>query len=294
MMAGLGNISYTTQLITPDDDLFSMVFGTGTEQQDTAQYVVSYQISVDRCWLLNTVTGDVQRSGCTGPVDLGTVSTFYPFTIHSMAESPSGILQIGVGKCATCPEPHGPFFWYPKTTHMDLETTRPLGGHGALGNKVLVDATDAPKLASRPYAGFAPVTQISSNAGVKWPTPTSTHWDWLNDDANDTFPICGSSSSTNQPQPMAITAPLQQEIFCIDPTTGIFIRLAPTFTSGVPNPANFRTEFAIMAGGKLGFIAFSSDWLGTLGNTDGVTTTCTLGSASPNECRSDVFVVVPH
>ena len=58
------------------------------------------------------------------------------------------------------------------------------------------------------------------------------------------------------------------------------MRIAHTFTTGYNNPVinNFRTYDAIAAVSQTGkFIAFASDWMGTLGNIDGVTATCVTG-----------------
>jgi hypothetical protein len=149
-------------------------------------------------------------------------------------------------------------------------------------------------MAARGFADLNTIWYMSSNAGVKFPAPQDIHLEWQNGDPNDTYPLCMSQSSTGLPQPINIATPLEQEIYCVDPSNGTYIRLTPTFTSGIANADNFRTEYAILEGGKLGYIAFSSDWEGTLGNFDGVTSSCTLGTTKPTECRSDVFIVIPH
>jgi hypothetical protein len=252
-------------------------------------------MSADRCWLLNTMTGQVQRSGNSDTaVSLGRVSTFHPFTIHSMYEAPGGQLVVGIGStCVNCPQ-HGPFVYSPRSTHMDLITASPIGGHQTSGYKTFVNVSSAPTMAARTFANLNKTWYINQNAGVKFPTPQDIHLEWQNGDPNDTYPLCMSQSTTGLRQPIKITTPLEQEIYCVDPSDGTYIRLTPTFTSGIANPDNFRTAYAILAGGKRGYIAFSSDWEGTLGNGDGVTPHCTLGTRNATECRSDVFIVVPH
>ena len=136
------------------------------------------------------------------------------------------------------------------------------------------------------------VTPITSADGVDFPASVSTHLAWGNVDPADSYPFSATSTMPLS-EPFTIKAPLEQELWGADPATGTFLRLAPTMTSGHGNVFNFRTQYAIESMSPTGCIAWSSDWMGTLGNTDGNTTSCKLGSNPPMACRSDVFVTCP-
>jgi hypothetical protein len=286
------NITWDSALTTVDDDLFMKAFST-TGGQDTGTWAVAYRVSTGACSILNTANGIVTASYGMNGVLTGSVTTFFPFSIHNAIADPSGHLWLAVGStCVGCPK-HGPFIWYPGSNRLDLITVS-IGGHNSNGYDTWLNFVNSPAMASRKLENINTVTIINSPRGVKFPLPGETHMGWQNVNLTDTNPICMTEVSQNQPQPLVISSPLQQEVFCVDVTDGTYIRLAPTFTSGITSPYNFRTVNAISSNGKQGYIAFSSDMMGQLGNMDGKTSTCKLGAAVPNSCRSDVFIVVPH
>lgn len=288
LMNGLGTVTYNTQINTNDDNIFTMAFGVNGQNQDKAQYVIAYRLDNGVCGLLNTITGQVQLAGgIPNLVSIGQVSTFYPFTVHSADMIPGGQVAIGA-VCDTCPK-HGPFIWYPATTKMDLITTL-TGGHSTSSVKSYVNITNAPRMAIRPYANLTH-TSILNTATFNFPTPDAMHISWQNNNGDDTAPICASEMSWPTIPP-PITVPLQNEIFCVDPLYGTYIRLTKSFSSGAS--VDLRVQSAIFANGQLGYIAFSSDWMGTLGNQDGVSSKCIIGAKPPNACRSDVFIKVPY
>lgn len=279
-------------LSTADDQIFLASFST-TGGQDTAQWLMAYRHvpgQSDGCSMVNTQTGEVMADNFG---EGGHLTNFHPFLMHAANMSPSGIAVTGPAAktCPECPDNYGPFFWYPGSTRMDVLLEKGKG-HSTRGNKLWVNLISSPVLLAHPYADLTVMAEL--NEKVTLPQPQETHVGWQNTDVSDTYPICGSQMSLNQPLPRTITSPLENEIWCVEPLTGAYIRLAPTMSTGTDNGWNFRTKNAIIANGKFGFIAFSSDWMGTLGNTDGVTTACTPGAKKPNACRSDVFIIVPH
>jgi hypothetical protein len=294
LLTGLGTISYNTQIVSNDDNTFFMAFGVNGQGQDTAQYITGYRVDTKVCILYNTLTGQVQQAGgIPNVITIGQVSNFYPYTIHSMYLSPGGELVVGVGgTCTGCPK-HGPFIWYPATTKQDLITTF-VGGHQTSGYLTYLNVSSAPKMMTRQFTDVNTVKPFNL-ANFSFPLPGDIHMGWQNGNSTDTNPVCMTEVSINQPQPLVPVVPLQNEVYCVVPADGSYIRLAPTGTTGIgiAGGLNFRTQYAISSNGTKGFIAFSSDLGGTLGNTDGKTSTCIVGAVKPNMCRSDVFVVMP-
>jgi hypothetical protein len=287
-LSGLPPDGWTSQLSSPDGDSIGAAFSL-TAGQGTGHFAAVYQLSTGHCVVWNTLSGQIST--------LGQASTFFPFTIHDFTIYSGGWALVAVGNtCTGCPAPHGPFLWKIGSTQVNLITSY-TGGHNTMGNFTYLNLSNSPAIVQRAACACNFSKQLSTATGVNFPTPADTHIAWGNVDTNDSAPIFATQSSQQQPQPLKITSPLEQEIFFIDPSTGKFIRIAPTMTSGMQTPANdpnnnFRTANAIGAI-KNKCIVWSSDWEGTLGNTDGVTSTCTLGTAAPTQCRSDVFKVCP-
>jgi hypothetical protein len=287
LLNSLGKVTYNTQIVTNDDNVFYMAFGVSGQGQDTSQYIVGYRLDTHICVIFNTITGQVQQAGgIPDIITLATPTNFFPFTIHSMYLAPAGQLLIGIGKtCTGCPIKHGGYFWYPATAHLDMIPAG--GGHSTSGYNEFVFVTAAPRLSYRLFTDLANSVAINPSSFI-FPPPQDVHMGWQNNPGNDSVPVCMSQMTSNLSQPPTPSVPLQLEIYCVDPTNGSYIRIAPTFTSGLG--PNFRTQYAIMANGKKGYIAHSSDWEGTLGNIDGITPTCTLGTTGATACRSDVFI----
>ena len=256
--------------------------------QDTGEYVAAYQPSSGGCQVWNTLTGQVTAQGYSR-----TISTFYSFNIHNANVGPGGVAIVSAGTiCSGCPERHGPFLWQAGTISAYLVEVD-AGGHPAIGYTHYLNLVNSPAIDSRVWNFADDVTQVTSATGVQFPHRTSTHLAWQDVDPLDSVPFTATSATALSP-PYTLVTPLEQELWGAVPATGEFIRLAPTMTSGQPNEFNFRTKYAIESMSPKGCIAWSSDWLGTLGNTDGKTTSCVLGTNPPTACRSDVFVTCPQ
>lgn len=284
----MGTVIWSAQLSMSNDGTLVTAF-SDLGIQNTGEYVATYNINTGQCEVYNTLTNTL-----AGSVS-GTSTTLYTFSIHDVEAYPGGLVTIGVGStCNKCPSPHGPFLWRMGTLKVKLIQID-AGGHNSTGYNTYINIVNSPKFASRNFGSPGTVTYITSNAGVSFPNPQDTHLSWQNVDPKDSNPIFASQMSTKLPQPMQITSPLQAEIWAAVPATGEFIRFAQTMSSGIPNPFNnFRSEYAIALVSPDGAcVAWSSDWEGTLGNADGMTSTCTLGADKPNACRSDIFVTCP-
>lgn len=256
--------------------------------QQTGQYVVTYDMATQQSFVWNTLTGQI--------FGLGKVTTFYPFTLHTVIGYRGGIVIASVGNIYGGPKPHGPFLWRVGSREVKLITTV-CGGHETMGYKRYVNVASGSKWASRIFANLKDVHFISSDLNVNFPNPQDQHLGWQNADSTDMAPIFCTQVSIKQPQPLKISSPLQNELWAVEPgpTPKPFIRICPVMTSGIGNPFNFRSQFAILGVDPTGTcVAFSSDWMGSLGNCDGVTSACTLGAGKPNAARSDVFIVVPQ
>lgn len=258
--------------------------------QDTGEYVAVYQVATNKCQVWNTLTGKLTGNLGTN----GTVKPFYPFTIHDVAMGAGGIAEVSIGStCTGCPAVHGPYLWETVTPTIQMVTVL-AGGHDALGYKTYLNLTDAPQTSSRLVSAIGAVTQVTSARGVLFPALQETHLSWQNVNSTDSKPFLATQASLQLPQPIKITTPLQQELWAADPVTGKFIRIAPTMSSGIANSFNFRTQNAIFSPAPTGkAIAISTDWEGTLGNTDGKTENCSLGASAPLQCRSDVIIAYP-
>jgi hypothetical protein len=286
-LSALGPVSWHSQLSPVPGGLVTGFSDRGG--QDTGEYVVIYYLATGQCEVWNTLTGTL-----SGPIS-GKVSSFNAFTLHDVSGYPGGLVQASVGNtCIKCPAPHGPWLWKSTTNTTRIISTPPVGGHNTIGYQTYLNLSSSPKIASRTFGNQATVKYITSNAGVAFPGPQETHMGWQNVDPKDSNPVVASQVSMKQPQPLQITSPLEDEIWGVVPATGEFIRFASCMTSGIANKFNFRSVNCIAGVSPDGAaIAFSSDWGGTLGNTDGKTQACTLGAPKPNECQSQVFLVFP-
>jgi hypothetical protein len=290
---GLNTIKVTwrSSINTFQDRLMVAAFSDRGDQ-NTGEYVAVYNIPTKQCSVYNTLTGKVNGTYGTK----GQVSTFYPYAIHDVSISEGGVILVSVAanSCPSCPKLYGNFLYWPGTTKVNLITIGS-GGHEAMGFKTYINFSDVPAVASRLITNLTTVREITSASNVHLPGNQESHIAWENVNQLDTNPFFSTQASLGLTQPIQITTPLQQELWAANPTTGAFIRIAPTMSSGQTNSFNFRTSQAIFSVDPTGTdIALSTDWEGTFGNTDGKTATCILGTKPPTECRSDVVIVIPR
>jgi hypothetical protein len=262
---------------------------SNTGGQDTGNFVAAWDPTTGGCQVYNTQTGAITSTGGYGVT--GTATTNYAFKLHATVVWPSGWveLEVATGSCPTCPG--APMFWQVGTLNTTMASGGNGGGHTAGGYTNWFNLPNAPQIAKRPFtAPGSGGTVITGNPGA-FPGPQNTHMTYIGADPGETRPIIESQSM--QPSPVAygapLTVPLQTQLFEVYPTTGYFLPITFNFNSGQNNnfTTNFRTAQTVPSEDPLGgFVAFPSDWMGTLGNTDGVTTTCVTGGWPWNHMTS--------
>ncbi len=291
----LSKPAWSAQLSTDASGTNLVTAFSGGGGQNTGIYVVAYNLAKGGCQVLNTQTGQFTAKGYGNAGPAKGTNGFFPFTVHDSTLYSGAWAGVSIGTCPTCPAEHGMYLWQVGTTTMNLTTVN-ASGHETMGFGTWVNLTNSPAMAMRPATAVNSYTMMSSATGVKFPFPQETHCGWRNADWNETRPPICSQVSQNEQMPIVTKTPLQQEVYGVDPKTGTYIRLAPTFTSGIANTFNFRTQNAIVVVAPKDAppaVAWSSDMMGTMGNTDGKSSACILGAIKPNECRSDVFIVFP-
>jgi hypothetical protein len=269
--------------VSKDDQTFSTSFSV-TGNQGTAVWVVVWNRSTGCRWL-NTQTGQVGGEwGQTGTTNLS--DRFY---IHNSRLSKDGNwVKISFQSCiSTCASGVQLYLWQISTNTLTACTTATnCLGHTALGYTHMVNSPTTPSQQTqtiRPFSDINHQTQLWTN-GPPSHIPWDNHQSWENVNAADNNPYI-SSSETGVP----IVHAWDEEIdgFTTD-GSGIVYRFAHTFSSGLGSFFSSANAIgSVSADGK--FFAWSSDWEGTLGSTNGGKT-CTLGS----NCRSDVFIVALH
>lgn len=277
--AGLGaiTVAWNSAVTSSAGDAFLAAGFSNTGGQDTGVYVTLYQPSSGGCQIWNTSTGAITGSG---GLPSGTATVNHAFLIHNVTMWPGGWIEVGIanGSCPTCGS-LGPFFWQAGTLTTTLPTGS-LGGHNAGGYADWFNMPGNGHLCGRPFATPVSCTFINTITGFHFPAAGSIHVSWSDANALETNPIFLSQSTYPNPAMFGglNTTPLQGEIWGVFPgqgTNGTFIRVAHSFTSGYDNPVigNFRTENAILGTSQDGrFIAFASDWMGTLGSNIGGST----------------------
>lgn len=250
---------HTPLQITADDSVFAIAF-SDLGGQDTGEWVAIYQPATNGCQTWNTLTGSVtgQGFGQTGSINVAS-----RFSIHELVMGPGGIVEVGHGKtCTNCAVQGGPFL-FKAGGLLAYQVTNNASGHNNMGWSEWANCV-GPNCWVRPWNNPTAATRISSTA-FTWPAVTDQHMSWR-PDVLDTYPLALGSSTINAPQPLVITEPLQQELFNVG-MDGMFTRLAHTFSDGVLNSWNFRTAYAISSQSEQGCIAWSTNWMGTLGKT---------------------------
>lgn len=289
--------TWKSQVTTMDrDEAFAIGF-SDQDAQDTGEYVVVW--TPKGCHVWNTVASTIDGVALNGVPS---------FRIHDVTMSPAGWILVSIASCPNCPAQHGPFLWLANTNVINLMTVDS-GGHLANGHVTTLNLVNAPKMGSRLNPYVQNVSYLM--APIPFPAPQDVHCGWQADDPLDLSPFWCSQMSIpktgNVPVPISVA--LQDEIYTVDPTSGAITRQGHCFDSGVANQFNFRSQYCIGAMDPTGYyIAFSSDLMGTLGNTVNLGPApsllqrllgtfrptpqpCTLGAAKPDECQSQIFIV---
>lgn len=296
-LAGLGYKWAGDLNVSKDDQTFAVpLSSTASQGSSGAVYVVVWN-RTNGCRILNTSTGAI--TGAWGTI--GSIAVADTFTLHG-AELGSGGQWVHLtattclnNSCAASPV-FNQYFWNIATLTETPLTSNAGCGHFAIGVTIGVDQCAL-------GGGLGQATWFQRPLSAPNPTPDSTgainltgqpipgsngfdgHPGWAMDNSSDTAPFC--TSTINYLVNGTVSNPYEYEIDCIDMSgSGTVWRIAHNYTSF--QSANFAAQSAIGAVSQDGkWFLFGTDFLGQLGNTDGVTNSCTLGT----NCRNDAFIV---
>jgi hypothetical protein len=269
--------------------------GTGT---DVAIYRPGYG-----CAHLNTATGMMTSDFGQSGVVSGTTDRFY---LHGARLTPDGryvFMSTDVCVPGTCIIPsHMGYIWdvlAGSLTSLCSNGLNNCGGHNADGfTQEVNQGGEFPQSEIRPFTDSpSPFLQILSdrivpltNCGVAG--GIDTHLSWEDVDVDDSFPFIVSSVlfASNAQRPGAYNCPMVDEVFGVNPKTGVISRFAHTLITG--QSWNYMAQNGMGGMSDDGqFFMFGSDWAGMLGRYDLSSGPCVNNPAGPEACRGDVFVV---
>jgi hypothetical protein len=269
--------------VSKDDQTFSTSFSL-TGGQGSGVWVVVWN-RAHGCRWMNTQTGQV--GGGWGPT--GTINVGDRFFIHNSRLSKDGKwVKIGFERClSVCAGGVELYLWQIDTLNLTACTiANNCMGHTALGYSHMVNSPTTPSQQTQSIRDLSTLdnqTQLWSN-GPPTHIPWDNHPSWENVTAGDNYPYLSSSKTA---VPIAYAWDNEVDAFSTDGSGRVY-RFAHTFSSGQsPFFSSANAIGSVSADGK--FFAWSSDWEGTLGSTNGGKT-CSLNS----NCRSDVFIVALH
>ncbi len=295
---GIAPLTYTGP--GASDTVFDASFGP----QDTARKVAAYNASTGKCYLYDTQAGTVTQY--PGRTLLGTVTTPDRYQVHNAHGYADGVwMQVVMGgtNCfsGSCATDHA---WRIGTTTVN-NCVSSCGDHwtetaDGWVNSIPKDGdyTNAPGAAAlfRVHANFS--SSAASNLSYLNSTPSSAtsisdyHPTTKNDPTGThSYPIFTSTAAAESPAGV-ITHFASNEIIAWQQAGGHpapILRFGHTFNSGQEPGSQFQAQIAVGAVSPTGhFFAFTTDGEGTLGNKDGVHSTCKISTGT---CRSDVFIL---
>jgi hypothetical protein len=283
------NIKWNSEfLVSNDDTTFSS--GFSEHGQNTGFYVCIYQTGHGGAGLgfrmANTNTGQITGDwGPTGAINLITngSTTIFPFTLHEVVMT-ANPLYTTIG-------PHGPgsdgknvdttIIWAVGTLNFVDQNA---GGHKAKGYiHCYTGAAGGGQLTEIPYANpVKPYRQVIPHGNLPPNFYGDRHFALGFIPINDAATVW-SDTGGNTPHPF--TAAWEGEVFGTDITTGIVHRACHVFDTN--KSKEFIVGEAMCVPSQTGqFVAFCSDWMGTLGSTAGGAN----GIVGVN-ARGDVFIV---
>jgi hypothetical protein len=270
--------------------------GTGS---DVAIYRPGYG-----CAHLNTATGVLTSDFGPSGVVSGTSDRFY---LHGSRLTPDGryvFMSTDVCVPGTCIIPsHMGYLWDVSAgTLTSLCSNGPnnCGGHNADGfTQIVNQGGEFPQSEIRPFTNspspafmqvlsdrIVPLTNCAVAGGI------DTHLSWEDVDVDDSYPFIVTSTlfASNAQRPGSYNCPMVDEVFGVNPKTGVISRFAHTLITG--QSWNYMAQNGMGGMSDDGqFFMFGSDWDGALGRYDLNFGACVNNPAGPNACRGDVFVV---
>ena len=293
-LSGLGYKSSGSLAVSQDDQTFMVALSTTSGQGSAGMVYVVVWNRANGCRVWNTSTGAVTGSWGT----TGTVSVPDEFTLHNAILGAGGTWALVAAAtclnngCAASPLPIQEYFWNIATLTVNgISTSSNACGHMAIGFNNAVNSCDVggplyqktwfERTMASPNQTYMQGA-ITSGGIPDNGTSFDQHPSWSMDNSTDTAPFCTSTFTGAFAEQYAY----DNEILCISPTTGTVSRMAHTYNSTQSQEFYAKQAIgAVSADGK--WFLWTSDWNGMLGNTNGASNTCTLGTT----CRSDVFIM---
>jgi hypothetical protein len=297
-LVATGYQSANDLIVSQDDQTFGIVLSTTSGQGSSGMVWIVIWNRTNGCRVWNTSTGAV--TGAWGTK--GTINMPDRFTVHNATLGPGGNWMyvqlstcLSANNCATGVNQAYPgiqgYFWNISTLNVTGNTSLDACDHLALGYSIAVNECNY-------GSGYSPYTWYQRPFGAPQTTPPRgvinsnsisgggvvQHGSWGNDNSTDTNPFCATSTNES----FAPVNAYDNEIVCVQmsaaPGTANVWRLGHTYSTW---KSGFYAQYAIgavSADGK--WFLWTSDWDGMLGNGNGSSNSCTLGT----NCRTDVFI----
>jgi hypothetical protein len=290
-LAGVGTSTYLGEVSASGDDQTVAAYPSATNGQGSGTYVVIVNRKLG-CRVWNTATGFV--SGAYGGAPLGSVGIADRFTVHNVRLSKAGTYaKVTIQNCVNNNCNSGlnqTYIWQINSlTVLPISIASPEygGGHQAIGYNEWINNGGTPNSPNQPFDIRSVSSTVPSFVPTLYPSgsnPMDGHWSWNNDNSGDTVPFFGTFSNGTS---FAPSQAWNDEIVALAPDGSVSWRFAHTYASN--QSQSFSARYAIGNVSQDGsFYLWSTDWDGMLGNTNGVSAACTIGTS----CRADVFMAV--
>jgi hypothetical protein len=278
-----------------NDTVFTAYFGA----QDTsaAAYVAAYNSTTGTCLLYKTLQGKVYTYPGGTSQSVGINGRFFIHGAH--LPDPSGQWMWVTKSVASCRSGCAPIYAWQLTNPTSITgCAASCDGHSAGNANGWFNDTSFSPNGQYPSLIFRSWSTFGSTHCVAGDTADCTEWNTAGgayDSTLDSHPTTKNDPQGTHNYPVfastrAATTSLayQNEIIAWQ-NSGPVLRFGHTFNSGQEPGFEFQAQIAVGAVSSTGrFFAFTTDGEGTLGNTDGVHSTCT---PSAGTCRSDVFIL---
>lgn len=270
--------------VSIDDTTFSAAFSQGAQNSGYLACVYQTGHGAGGFRMANTQTGQITGDwGPTGAIVLTSTNAAFPFTLHEMSQPPNPAYSV-IG-------PHGPglngkaldttIIWEIASLNFVDEN---VGGHKAQGylHAYTGDAGGG-QLSEIPYVNpVQPYRHVVPDGGLPPNFYGDRHFSFGRIALDDSS-IVWSSTGANTKLPY--NAAWEGEVFGYDIVSGTVYRACHLFNTFKSREFIVANTMAVPS--RTGnFVAFTSDWMGSLGSTSGGQT----GIPGVN-ARGDVFIV---
>jgi hypothetical protein len=289
-LVGLGVPTSGDLFVSKDDQTFGINISSTSIQDSVGDVYAIIWNRTNGCRLWNTRTGAV--TGAWGTT--GTIAVTDRFQMHYLEMSKGGDWAfITFNNCvANCYVAPGTEIWHVADLSVYQLNDPTTGcGHTNTGYNFTVNECDAggghfqATWYSRRENTPNSSTIINPNSIPNYTTPLwDQHPSWPTDNPTDTNPFCTTIFNGQ----FSVSGAYDNEVQChaMDGTGRVW-RFAHTYSthSCTPSFESCNAIGSVSADGK--WFLWTSDWDGMLGNTSGVSNTCTLNT----NCRNDIFIM---